>query len=87
VDISPKVRNIQGTIQKPCEAQEEARSKLDASVLLKRWNKILKGENIETKCRAETVPPGDLSHIQTPNLDTIADAKKCLLTGALLPVF
>ena len=30
----------------------------------------------------ETAPPGDPSHRQTPNLDTIADAKKCLLTGA-----
>ena len=30
----------------------------------------------------ETVPPGDPSYIQTPNPDTISDAKKCLLTGA-----
>jgi hypothetical protein len=28
------------------------------------------------------IPPGDPSHIQSPNPDTIADAKKCLLTGA-----
>jgi len=25
---------------------------------------------------------GDSSHIQIPNLDNIADAKNCLLTGA-----
>ena len=29
----------------------------------------------------ETVPPGDPSHKQTPNPDTIADANKSLLTG------
>ena len=29
-----------------------------------------------------TAPPGDPSHIQTPNPDTIEDAKKCLMTGA-----
>ena len=27
-------------------------------------------------------PPGDPSHIESPNLDTIADDQKCLLTGA-----
>jgi hypothetical protein len=27
-------------------------------------------------------PPGPPSHIQTPNPDTIVDAKKCLLTEA-----
>ena len=30
----------------------------------------------------ETAPPGDPSHMQPPNPDTIADVKKCLLTGA-----
>ena len=30
----------------------------------------------------ETVPPGDPNYVQTPNSDTIADAKKCLLAGA-----
>jgi hypothetical protein len=39
----------------------------------------------------ETVPPGDPSHIQLPNPDTIVGAGKCLLTGAwygcLLRVF
>jgi hypothetical protein len=31
-----------------------------------------------------TVPPGKPSHIQFPNPDTIVDANKCLLTGALI---
>ena len=30
----------------------------------------------------ETAPPRDPSHIQSPNPDTIVDAKTCLLTGA-----
>jgi len=30
----------------------------------------------------ETVPPGDPSHVQTPNPDTITDAMMCLQTGA-----
>jgi hypothetical protein len=29
----------------------------------------------------ETAPPGNPSHLQPPNPNTIADAKKCLLTG------
>jgi hypothetical protein len=53
-------------------------------------NKILPGTNIEIKCRTETegkthpgtVLPGDPSHIQLPNPDTIVDAKKCMLKGA-----
>jgi len=51
VDISPKAWNTQDTTQRPQEAQEE---RLDALVLLKRGNKILTGENTETKCGAET---------------------------------
>jgi hypothetical protein len=39
------------------------------------------GGNTEAKCGTETAPPGDPSHIQIPNTDTIVDAK-CLLTGA-----
>jgi hypothetical protein len=47
---------------------------MDASVL-KRWNKIVKGGNMEEKCGAETEGKahpetarlGDPSHIQTPN--------------------
>ena len=63
---------------------------VDASVLLRRVNKILTGGNMETKCGAETEGKaiqrlshlGNPSCMQTPNSDTIADEKKCLLTGA-----
>ena len=44
-----------------------------------------KGGNTEITCEAETqekaAPPGDPSHVQISNLDTIVDASKCLLTG------
>jgi hypothetical protein len=61
-----------------------------ASVLLRKRNKIFTGANIETKCGAETegkkiqrLPHlGDPYHIQSPNIDTIVDVKKCMLTGA-----
>jgi len=51
---------------------------------------IFTGGNTQTKFGAETegkaiqrLPHlGDPSHMQTPNPDTIADAKKCMLTGA-----
>jgi hypothetical protein len=42
-------------------------------------------QSVEQKLRKGhpvTVPPGDPSHIQPPNPDTIVDANKCLLTGA-----
>jgi len=52
--------------------------------------KKLTGENIKTKCGAETERKaiqrlthlGDPSHIQISNPDNIEDAKKCMLTGA-----
>ena len=49
--------------------------------VLRRGNKIPREGVTETKFRAETAIPGDLSHKQPPNLDTIADANKILLTG------
>jgi hypothetical protein len=57
---------------------------VDALVLFRRLNKILTEQNMETKCRAETegyqrsetATPGDPSLIQSPNPDTIVDAKK-----------
>ena len=57
-------------------------------------SKILHNCSCQKKCRnkewsrgwrkghPETAPPRDPSHLQTPNLDTIADAKKHLVTGA-----
>jgi hypothetical protein len=47
--------------------------------LRKTINKML---GLKTQGHPETAPPGAPSHIQTPKPDTIADAKKCLLTGA-----
>ena len=40
------------------------------------------GAETEGKAIQRTALPGDPSHMQTPNPDTIADAKKCLLTEA-----
>jgi hypothetical protein len=59
-------------------------------VLLRKGNKILMGGNTETKCEVESeekaiqrlTPPGDPSHIQSPNVNTIVDTKKCMLKGA-----
>jgi hypothetical protein len=50
------------------------------------------GGDTETKCRAEaerkghpeTVPPGILSHMQSPSPDTSTDANTCLLTGGMV---
>jgi hypothetical protein len=53
---------------------------MDTSALLRKGNKIPTGGNMETKCGAETSLPGNPSQIQTPNLETIGDAVKCLLT-------
>jgi hypothetical protein len=36
-------------------------------------------QRLKEKGHLETTPPGDPSHIQTPNPDTIVDAKKYLL--------
>jgi hypothetical protein len=61
---------------------------VDIWILLRRGNKIPIEVVTETKCVAETedhpetAPPGNPSHIQPPNSDTIVDAKKSLLTGA-----
>jgi hypothetical protein len=42
----------------------------------KEWNRVLKERASRDRL------PVDPSHMQTPNPDTIVDAKKCLLTGA-----
>jgi hypothetical protein len=39
-------------------------------------------KDLARKGHPETAPPGDPSHIQSPNPDAIVDAGKCLLTGA-----
>jgi hypothetical protein len=55
---------------------------LNTELFLSRGNT---GKSVEQRLKEghpETAPPGDPSHIQTLNPDTIADANKCLLTGA-----
>jgi hypothetical protein len=63
---------------------------VDTLLLLRMGNKIPMEGVTETKFRAETegrndhpetAPPGDPFHIQPPNPDTIAYARKILLTG------
>jgi hypothetical protein len=63
---------------------------VDILVLLVRQNKIPNERVTETKCGAETEGmtiqgpevPEDLSHIQSPNTNTVVDANKCLLKEA-----
>jgi hypothetical protein len=90
VDINPEVWNMQDTIHRPNETEEEGRPKCGyfspswkgeqnthgRSYRDKVWSRNLK------KGHPVTVPPGDTFHMQLPNPDAIVDANKCLLTGA-----
>jgi hypothetical protein len=56
---------------------------VDASVLLRRGNNILLGGNMKQSVEqrlkersSRDCPPGDLSHIETQNTDTIVNANK-----------
>jgi len=90
VDTSPKlgIPKIQFIDHMMLNKEEE--QNVYTSVLPRRGNKILKREgNIGTqwsrdlrKGHLDTAPSGDLSHMQPPNLVSIADAKKSLLMGA-----
>jgi hypothetical protein len=81
----PKIQFTDHTKSKKKEKQN-----VDASVLLRRVNKIFTGGNMETKCGAETEGKaiqrlpylGNPPHIQPPNSDVIVDARKCLLIEA-----
>jgi hypothetical protein len=61
---------------------------VDTSVFLRRGNKIPVGGNTKygAKTEGKTIQRlsylGDPFHIQSPNPDTIVDAKKCLMTGS-----
>jgi hypothetical protein len=60
---------------------------MDASVLLRRGNKIFKAGNMETKCGEKTEGKAiqKLSHLDISPIyihQTTEDAKKCMLTGA-----
>jgi hypothetical protein len=87
VDIS----SIAGTSQDKIHRPHEAQQKEDQSVFLEggakySWKEI-RGQNVEQRLKEmpfrESPPPAGIHHnIQTANPDTIADSKKCLLTGA-----
>jgi len=66
--------NTKNTIHRPHEAQEGgtkySRGKYGGKVWSRDWK----------KCHSEPAQHGDPSHTQTANLDTMADAKKWLLT-------
>ena len=81
--------NAERTILNLKKKEDQSVDTSNTSILLRRGNKIPMEGDTETKFRAEiegktiqTVPPGDPSHIQSPNPDTIVDTNKCLLTGA-----
>jgi hypothetical protein len=90
VDIIPKAQKTQDIIHRPHEAQEEKRPKCGCyrpsykgeennngrKYRDKVWNRDLR------KGHPETAPPGNSSHTQLPNADTIVDANKYLMTGA-----
>jgi hypothetical protein len=89
------IPNIQFTDQMKLKKKED--QIMDTLILLRRENKIPMGgispteylSNVDTKCGAETegktIPIcltwGSI-HIQSPNPNTIGNAKKCLFTGA-----
>jgi hypothetical protein len=62
---------------------------MGAAALLRRGKQILKGANMDTKCRAETegksiqrLPHLGILPIYSLQNQTLVDAKKCLLKGA-----
>jgi hypothetical protein len=63
---------------------------VSTSFPLRKGNKTLTGANMERKCRAKTEGKAiqrmfsivNLSHMQSPNPDTVMDSKKYMLTGA-----
>jgi hypothetical protein len=52
--ISPKVQNAQDIIHNSMNLNKKEDQSVGASVLLRRGNKIPKGGDTETKCRAES---------------------------------
>jgi hypothetical protein len=71
---------------KPKKKKEQ---NVDASVLLRRWDKILTGRNMETKYAAETeekaiqrLPHLGIHLINSLQTQMLLQMLKCLLTGA-----
>lgn len=62
ISIKARISKIQSTEHRKLKKKED--QNVDASVLLRRGNKILTGGNNGTKSKAETTPPGDPFHIQ-----------------------
>ena len=54
MDISPEAWNTHYTIRRQHEVQDIEDQNVDASVLFRRRNKVVKVANMETKCRIET---------------------------------
>ena len=82
-----RISKIQFAKHKKLKKKED--QSVDTSLLLRMGNKISMEGVTETKFGAEparndhpeTAPPWDPSHIQPPNPDIIAYARKILLTG------
>ena len=89
MDISPEARNTQDTVHKLHETQEKGRPKCGYFDPSKKGKQNNHGRSYRDKVLSrdwrkghpDTAPPGDPSHIKSPNQDTFVDAK-CLLTGA-----
>jgi len=88
--ISPKARNTQDRIHRPHETQEVGRPKSrcfspsykeEPNIHRRRYrNKVWSRD--WGKGHPVMAPPGDSSHILSPNPGNNVDAKKCMLTGA-----
>jgi hypothetical protein len=76
----PKYPSTEEWIQKCVNVVHLHNGAIKNNEFMKFLGKWMELENIILSL--ETAPPADPSHIQSPNPDTIVDAKKCLLTGA-----
>ena len=87
--LAQKLRIPKIQFTDPMKLKQKEDQSVDTLVLLRRGNKISMRGDTKTvwsrngrKGHPVTVPPGDPSHIQSPNPDTVVDAEKCMLTGA-----
>jgi hypothetical protein len=85
--LAQKLRVIKIQFTDHMKLKKKEDQSLGPSVLLRRVKKYPQEETQrqsveQRKGYTETAPHADPSHKQSPNPDTIADANKCLLTGA-----
>ena len=88
--LGKKVHNTHDTTYKPHASQDKEVQSVGVLVILRRSNNIFirtnKGDNVCSsngrKSHPETSPPGDISHIQSPKIDSLVHSKKYMLTGA-----